>query len=136
MHPLSLFRNFKEVGIFVFGLIFIAILNLSISYHSFLEFKKSPYFEGEILSVNYKENKNNKPYFSFVIDAGSFKIFSTRWGANMPYRGRVSFSIIKEKVSFVDFLKGSFYAPTYAFSQLHVDGFKSSIKEKIGNDKM
>lgn len=105
----------------VFGVIvFIFALHVSFLYLKFIDFKKQKVYQttGVVEALYPKTNKNNKRYHVLRLKTNHFTIYSTSWKNPLHVKKDqlVNFSFLAKNVSFLDFLKKRFFAPTFKYS--------------------
>lgn len=115
----SLYLNLKEFRyLFLFGFI-VFVFNIFLEYNHFLTLKEQKYklVENALLLQYYpKYNKNNKKYWVLKLKTKDFVLYSTSFkDLNLSKNQLLNLKIITSNISFKDYLKKSFYAPSYGF---------------------
>lgn len=134
--PLYLFRDRKE-GVIAFGaLIVIFALHVSFIYFEYLNFSKYKVHrtKGIVENIYQKTNKNNKPYHVLRIKTDEFTIYSTTWKKPLHVKknSSIKFSYFAKNVTFIDFLRKRFYAPTFKYQASKTQkNFSSTIAHFI-----
>ncbi|HEB9339063.1 TPA: ComEC/Rec2 family competence protein [Campylobacter coli] len=115
----SLYLNLKEFRyLFLFGFI-VFVFNIFLEYNHFLTLKEQKYklVENALLLQYYpKHNKNNKKYWVLKLKTKDFVLYSTSFkDLNLSKNQLLNLKIITSNISFKDYLKKSFYVPSYGF---------------------
>ncbi|MBT0857484.1 ComEC/Rec2 family competence protein [Campylobacter coli] len=115
----SLYLNLKEFRyLFLFGFI-IFVFNIFLEYNHFLTLKEQKHklIENALLLQYYpKHNKNNKKYWVLKLKTKDFVLYSTSFkDLNLSKNQLLNLKIITSNISFKDYLKKSFYVPSYSF---------------------
>lgn len=115
----SLYLNLKEFRyLFLFGFI-VFVFNIFLEYNHFstLKEQKHKLIENALLLQYYpKHNKNNKKYWVLKLKTKDFVLYSTSFkDLNLSKNQLLNLKIITSNISFKDYLKKSFYAPSYGF---------------------
>lgn len=115
----SLYLNLKEFRyLFLFGFI-VFVFNIFLEYNHFLIFKEQKHklIENALLLQYYpKHNKNNKKYWVLKLKTKDFVLYSTSFkDLNLSKNQLLNLKIITSNISFKDYLKKSFYVPSYSF---------------------
>ncbi len=115
----SLYLNLKEFRyLFLFGFI-VFVFNIFLEYNHFLIFKEQKHklIENALLLQYYpKYNKNNKKYWVLKLKTKDFVLYSTSFkDLNLSKNQLLNLKIITSNISFKDYLKKSFYVPSYGF---------------------
>ena len=130
-------NNIINKSIILMVLIFIASINILIKYHNFTNFNFTPFFEGKIIKSFEKTNKHNKKYYVLHIKTKDFLLYTTT-KTNLN-SNNIRFKIVKNKITFKDYLKARFYAPIYKISELEQtkdDSFVAYILSQHKHQKM
>lgn len=115
----SLYLNLKEFRyLFLSGFI-VFVFNIFLEYNHFLTLKEQKHklIENALLLQYYpKHNKNNKKYWVLKLKTKDFVLYSTSFkDLNLSKNQLLNLKIITSNISFKDYLKKSFYAPSYGF---------------------
>lgn len=115
----SLYLNLKEFRyLFLFGFI-VFVFNIFLEYNHFsiLKEQKHKLIENALLLQYYpKYNKNNKKYWVLKLKTKNFVFYSTSFkDLNLSKNQLLNLKIITSNISFKDYLKKSFYVPSYGF---------------------
>ncbi|EAI1510185.1 ComEC/Rec2 family competence protein [Campylobacter coli] len=115
----SLYLNLKEFRyLFLFGFI-VFVFNIFLEYNHFLTLKEQKHklIENALLLQYYpKYNKNNKKYWVLKLKTKDFVFYSTSFkDLNLSKNQLLNLKIITSNISFKDYLKKSFYVPSYGF---------------------
>ncbi|HEB9316040.1 TPA: ComEC/Rec2 family competence protein [Campylobacter coli] len=115
----SLYLNLKEFRyLFLFGFI-VFVFNIFLEYNHFLTLKEQKHklIENALLLQYYpKYNKNNKKYWVLKLKTKDVILYSTSFkDLNLSKNQLLNLKIITSNISFKDYLKKSFYVPSYGF---------------------
>lgn len=111
--------------------------NVWLKYEEFKSFRFTPFFEGKITKSFSKTNKHGKEYYVLHLDVKNFTLYTTL--KTLPKTNHLRFKIVKNKITFKDFLKARFYAPIYQVSELEnydYNGVWEYILSQHQNQKM
>ncbi len=128
---LNLFNNKKEIVVFLFFVLFISFISISIKYSQYQELTKNKFFHVNALVINQyvKLNKKGRSYYVLKLKSDrGYSFVTTNYGDLKNLKARhVRLGLITNKISFLDFLRG-FYAPSY---NLELMDYKESVRNKI-----
>ncbi|NLK66146.1 MAG: ComEC/Rec2 family competence protein [Campylobacteraceae bacterium] len=126
----KLFYSKKEIFLFLFLVLFIYALNLAYQYHKFEEFKETKFIEATV-EHSYLKTKNERTYRVLKLKTSHFSFYTTTKKESVIARyDRLSLGIRTDKVSFKDYIKKSFYMPSFKIKKLEK---KPKFKDKIIN---
>ncbi len=133
LEKVDLFSTTKEV-ILTFCLLGVLFFtHVGFKYFKYQEFLKSnAFYKGQVILVYEKINKKNRPYTIAQIKTKDFILYSKiAKKYHLNKNDFISFKSYKKRVKFLDFLKRSFYAPTYKIKLLHQK--QNSLKDDLQN---
>ena len=135
IQKLSLLNNFKEIAYFFLLILTLFVINISLEYKNYKEFKKEKFYRDTFLVLNHyhKERKNHKKYSVLKLTNSKFTFYTTSW-LKLPnlINQRVELLINSEKVTFLEYLMG-FYTFSFDLNIKKGDKFKNFIYEYIKN---
>lgn len=119
-----LFASKRDLAITIL-LIFLAFLtNISYEYYKFLKYKekKIQNLNATVLLSYTKTNKKNKKYQVFKTKSENFIIYLTSKNLELKINknDNINFKIITKNLKFADFLKRSFYAPSFKIKKINL----------------
>lgn len=119
-----LFASKRDLAITIL-LIFLAFLaNISYEYYKFLKYKekKIQNLNATVLLSYTKTNKKNKKYQVFKTKSENFVIYITSKNLELKINknDNINFKIITKNLKFADFLKRSFYAPSFKIKKINL----------------
>lgn len=115
MNAILLFQNKKQIAIFCAISLAIFCINLAIIYAQFYELKSHKFIQTQgVVSASYLKTKNAKKYRVFKVKTKFGNIYSTiSKDKKISLNDEIKFKFLTAKISFKDYLKGSFYAPSF-----------------------
>ncbi|ASM36412.1 ComEC/Rec2 family competence protein [Campylobacter sputorum] len=133
MSAISLFQKRREIVIFSFVCIFIFIANVTFSYTEFRNLKSQDkiFTNGQVLASYIKTNDKNRTYRVLKIKTDHGKIYTTlNKNSTIKSNNMLHFGFYTKNIKFKDYLKGTFYAPSFARK---ITGVSNNISTKLSN---
>ncbi len=131
-----LFKNRKEILLFFSILLSIFLFNVFSEYRNYERFASYKYRKIKAFVLNqYKKRKGKREYFVLKLKTSDGALFYTTSYKNLEnLKDReILLTVITEKVSFWDYLKG-FYAPSFGIKVYpKKEGVKNFLREKISS---
>lgn len=132
MSGILLFQNKKQIAIFCAFALLIFCINLSTIYVKFLFLKSQKFIQttGSV-TASYLKTKNSRTYRVFRVKTEFGNIYSTiSKNRQIRLNDEISFKFFTAKISFKDYLKGSFYTPTF---QRKIISQSKNLRTKFSN---
>lgn len=134
----TLYRiEYKNFLILISFILLLFCFNVGMKYYEFEKFLHTPFFQGKIIKSFEKTKKNGRKYQVLHIQTDNFLLYATTY-ENIS-SNHIKFKIIKNKITFYEYIKSRFYAPIYKITQLkniEEDMFKKYILSQHKDEKM
>lgn len=129
----EIFQNKKEIYIFLAALLIIFLINLSFIFYDFNKFKSSKILDGSaIVTKSFVKTKNNKTYRTIHLSYNGLTIYTNvAKSSKIKKNDFVNFKIYINKVTFLQFLNGRFYAKSIKISKSIEQ--QNNIRERVIN---
>lgn len=119
-----LFASKKEFAVIVSLICSVFLVNIFYEYHNFLEYKEKKVrsINANVLLSYTKINKKNKKYQVFKTKSENFIIYITTRNLKLKINKHdyINFKIFTKNISFKDYLKRSFYAPSFKIKKINL----------------
>lgn len=133
MKQLELFEKRVEILVFLSICSLIFSLNLLIKYNEFSEFSSQKYrfYDATLQSSYLKTGEKDRIYRVLKLKTDKFSFYTTtRSEFNIEIGKKVHLGIVTNGIKFLDFVKGTFYAPSFKIKELNSP---PTLKDRVIN---
>ncbi|PSM51776.1 competence protein, ComEC family [Campylobacter blaseri] len=130
MNGLKLFNKFSEILIFIAICLAIFSINIFIKHNEFRHFKEDKFqkIDAKVLSSYTKTNKKGRVYRVLKLKTNDFIFYTiTKKETNFKELDMLNLGIVTDRVDFKDYLKKSFYMPSFNIEKVKIN---KTLKDK------
>ncbi|MSN96303.1 ComEC/Rec2 family competence protein [Campylobacter sp. FMV-PI01] len=112
----SVFDSYKEILTFLAIIFTVFIINLGFEYYEFKQFKQDKFktIEAKVERSYLKTNKKGRIYRVLKLKTKDFSFYTTfKKEFDFKIRDSIKIGVITDKIKFKEYLKKSFYMPSY-----------------------